>query len=191
MSKGLELLEKIATNTSSSIDPVWIALITGGTAVLTALITVGATLITSKRNQILEKQKLLADVVTKERLRWLQELRALASNNYVHLDLQYNLLKRKVEIDKNEFQAELDGISKKIMGQSNDIILMLNKSDPAQAKVFDAVQDAQSFILSCVANCTLEAQCFNDQQYGEIKNTFFNAMSDIGNETWEQIKTLS
>ena len=155
------------------------------------MITVGATLITSNRNQTLERQKLLADVVTKERLRWLQELRELASNNYVNIDYQYNLLKRKIDKDTYEFQIELDEVSKRIMKQSNDIILMLNKTDPIQGDLFNAVQDVQNYILKCVGECKLEAQQFNDEEYGKIKNSFFNAMSEIGNETWNQIKTLS
>ncbi|HAS8317659.1 TPA: hypothetical protein I7702_22335, partial [Vibrio vulnificus] len=75
--------------------------------------------------------------------------------------------------------------------QSNDIILMLNKNDPAQAEVFDAIQNVQKFILECVSTATLEAQSFDDARYGEIKNKFFNAMNEIGCETWKQIKNLS
>jgi hypothetical protein len=100
-------------------------------------------------------------------------------------------MKRKVEIKPDEFQAKLDDMSQKIMKQSNDLILMLNKTDPTQARVFDAVQDAQKFILKCASTCSLEAQNFDDKEYGKIKNEFFNAMSEIGNETWMQIKTLS
>ncbi|KAA1201326.1 hypothetical protein [Vibrio cholerae] len=191
MSKVMEVLEKIAENTASSIDPVWVAAITGGTAILTALITVGSTVYIQSKNSKLEHQKLIADVITRERMRWLKELRDLASSNYVYIDFQYNLLKRKIEVPNEVFQSQLDEISKKIMKQSNDIILMLNKNDPVQAVVFNSIQDVQKFILKCVGEATLDAQSFDDVRYGEIKNKFFNAMNEIGCETWSQIKTLS
>ncbi|HAS8317663.1 TPA: hypothetical protein I7702_22355, partial [Vibrio vulnificus] len=66
MSKVMEVLEKIAENTASSIDPVWVAAITGGTAILTALITVGSTVHIQSKNNDLEQQKLIADVITRE-----------------------------------------------------------------------------------------------------------------------------
>ncbi|MFQ1650272.1 hypothetical protein ACK4A2_14505 [Aeromonas veronii] len=191
MSKVIALLEKIAENTASSIDPVWVAAITGGTAILTALITVIPTFYIQSKNYDLEHQKLIADVITRERMRWLKDLRDLASSNYVYIDFQYDLLKRKIDIPSDEFQSKLDEISKKIMKQSNDIILMLNKNDPVQAVVFDSIQDVQKFILKCVNEATLEAQNFDDSKYLEIKNKFFNAMNEIGCETWHQIKTLS
>ncbi|ADV86355.1 hypothetical protein [Vibrio vulnificus] len=191
MSKVMEVLEKIAENTASSIDPVWVAAITGGTAILTALITVGSTVHIQSKNNDLEQQKLIADVITRERMRWLKDLRDLAGSNYAYIDLQYNLLKRKIDVPRDQFQSQLDEISTKIMKQSNDIILMLNKNDPAQAEVFDAIQNVQKFILECVSTATLEAQSFDDARYGEIKNKFFNAMNEIGCETWKQIKNLS
>ncbi|EPS3402124.1 hypothetical protein ACVD4U_004184 [Vibrio vulnificus] len=191
MSKVMEVLEKIAENTASSIDPVWVAAITGGTAILTALITVGSTVHIQSKNNDLEQQKLIADVITRERMRWLKDLRDLAGSNYAYIDLQYNLLKRKIDVPIDQFQSQLDEISTKIMKQSNDIILMLNKNDPAQAEVFDAIQNVQKFILECVSAATLEAQSFDDARYGEIKNKFFNAMNEIGCETWKQIKNLS
>ncbi|EJL6289702.1 hypothetical protein B9J90_13745 [Vibrio sp. V09_P4A23P171] len=191
MSKVMEVLEKIAENTASSIDPVWVAAITGGTAILTALITVGATVYIQSKNSNLEHQKLIADVITRERMRWLKELRDLASSNYVYIDLQYNLLKRKIDVPHEQFQSKLDEISQIIMKQSNDIILILNKNDPVQAEVFNSIQDVQKFILGCVSTATLDAQSFDDAKYGEIKNRFFNAMNDIGCETWNQIKNLS
>ncbi|WP_335923616.1 hypothetical protein [Shewanella chilikensis] len=191
MSKVMEILEKIAENTASSIDPVWVAAITGGTAILTALITVGSTVYIQSKNNNLEHQKLMADVITRERMRWLKDLRDLAGSNYVYIDLQYNLLKRKIDVSSEQFQNQLDEISTKIMKQSNDIILMLNKNDPVQSEVFNSIQDVQRFILACVREATLEAQSFDDVRYGEIKNNFFNAMNEIGCETWKQIKSLS
>ncbi|HIF5549476.1 TPA: hypothetical protein ACX3CU_004686 [Vibrio parahaemolyticus] len=133
----------------------------------------------------------MADVITRERMRWLKDLRDLAGSNYVYIDLQYDLLKRKIDVPSEQFQNQLDEISTKIMKQSNDIILMLNKNDPVQSEVFNSIQDVQRFILECVREATLEAQSFDDVRYGEIKNNFFNAMNEIGCETWKQIKTLS
>lgn len=191
MSKVMEVLEKIAENTASSLDPVWIAAITGGTAILTALITVGSTVYTQSKNSNLEHQKLIADIITRERMRWLKELRDLASSNYVYIDVQYDLLKRKINVSRENFQTQLDEISKKIMKQSNDIILMLNKNDPIQAEVFNAIQEVQTFIITCVKEAILDEQSFDDDKYRKIKNKFFNAMNEIGCETWKQIKNLS
>lgn len=187
----MEVLERIAENTASTIDPVWVAAITGGTAILTALITVGSTVYIQLKNNDLEHQKLIADVITRERVRWLKELRDLVGTNYVYIDLQYNLLKREIDVPRDQFQSKLDEISTKIMKQSNEIILMLNKNDPVQGEVFNSIQDVQNFILECVNTATLEAQSFDDARYGKIKNKIFNAMNEIGCETWRQIKNLS
>lgn len=32
---------------------------------------------------------------------------------------------------------------------------------------------------------------FDDSKYAEIKNDYFNALTEIGIETWKQIKELS
>lgn len=124
-------------------------------------------------------------------MRWLKELRDLASSNYVYIDVQYDLLKRKINVPRENFQTQLDEISKKIMKQSNDIILMLNKNDPIQAEVFNAIQEVQTFIITCVKEASLDEQSFDNDKYSKIKNKFFNAMNEIGCETWKQIKNLS
>ena len=69
-----------------------------------------------------EEKKLQANIVTTERLRWLQELRLKSSEFYANLDMHYNLLKRPINPQQDpNFQIQLDEISKKAMIQCNQI----------------------------------------------------------------------
>jgi hypothetical protein len=52
------------------------------------------------------------------------------------------------------------------------------------------LNDAQSFFLDCVSTKTMAAFIFDDAKYAAIKTRAFNALTDIGIETWKQVKGL-
>ncbi len=107
LSKELELLEKIVTNTSSSMNPLWVAGITGSTAVQTALITSVIAYKMNKNMLNLEREKIKAEVITKERMLWLKQLRENASEFFVQMDFNYNLLKREITVPIEKYQKNL------------------------------------------------------------------------------------
>lgn len=188
MSKELIILEKIATNTATSIDPVWVAVTTGGTGVLIALITTFIGYLNSKNNITLERDKIKAEIITKERLIWSNNLRDNASEYYCQMDSFYSFLKREITVDIGEYQKEIDEVSKNISKKSNDLLLVLNTNDEKQLLLFDSINAAQLFILNCSHNKTRKFHNFDDTTYTKMKNIFFDTMKEIGNETWEQIK---
>ena len=107
IAKELELLEKIVTNTSSSMNPLWVAGITGSTAVQTALITSVIAYKMNKNMLNLEREKIKAEVITKERMLWLKQLRENASEFFVQMDFNYNLLKREITVPIEKYQKNL------------------------------------------------------------------------------------
>lgn len=171
-------------------NPLWVAGITGATAVLTALITSVIAYKMNKNTLKLERDKIKADVITKERMLWLKQLRENASKFFSEMDFNYNLLKRPVSVPIAEYQEDLDTLAKSIMKNSNDLLLCLNKEDDTQLALFNSINEIQLFILHCSSIKTLSAHPLDDVKYKKIKETFFKAMENIGNETWKQVKSF-
>lgn len=98
MPTELELLQKIAENTSNS--SMHIALVAGGSAVAgalaSALLSYFGIVRTIRAQTLIERQKLQATVVTTERLRWLQDLRAKVAAFYAQIEMQLSHLERPV-----------------------------------------------------------------------------------------------
>jgi len=86
----IELLREIAENTKPDNSGVWIAVVSSASALLGALI--GAVLLYRgvvrqiASSHDIEQRKLQANIVTTERLRWLQDIRGRTSNFYADLD---------------------------------------------------------------------------------------------------------
>ncbi len=76
------------------------------------------------------------------------------------------------------------------MKNSNDLLLCLNKEDVAQCALFNSINETQKFILDCALIKTKNANSFDDARYKIIKETFFLAMENIGNDTWKQVKNF-
>jgi hypothetical protein len=189
-----QLLQQIANNTSRD-DSLWIAAVTGGAAILGAVVTAIFSYFVAKRTaetqQNIETKRLYATIITTERLRWLQDIRQRLSHLYTQLDMQYNQLKRPVQQGQQaNAQAEFDKFSMEIMEQTNNITLMLNPSDPDQEKLAQSLQDKQAFLLQCFTQRSTVTVQFNDQQYAATKQAAFDALIGIGVETWKQIKEL-
>jgi len=173
----------------------WIALIAGASGVLGALAGALVSLIVARKNaQVqlqLETMRLRANVVTEERLRWLQDIRTRLSKLYREMDMQYSHLKRPVPTGQQaQVQQTLDAMSAEVMEQCNIVTLMLNPTKPDQADLRNALQSALAFIQNCFAQPATGIQSFNDQQYQSIKQSAFDALTRVGIQTWGKIKEL-
>lgn len=121
MPTELELLQKIAENTSSNTS-MHIALVAGGSAVAgalaSALLSYFGIVRTVRAQTLIERQKLQATVVTTERLRWLQDLRAKVAAFYAQIEMQLSHLERPVgAIQAAKYQETLDALSMEVMSQ--------------------------------------------------------------------------
>jgi hypothetical protein len=195
MTGVVELLTQIAENTKPDNQAVWVAAISSASALLGA--GIGALLLYKGTSRQIESQKeteekkLRVTIVTTERLRWLQEIRSRSSEFYANLDMNYSLLKRPINPQQNpEFQKQADEIAQKVMVQCNQIILLLNPAKPQQDKLRNACNGALEFFQSCVAGRNTNQFNFDDARYASIKTDFFNALTEIGVETWGKIKGL-
>lgn len=190
----MQLLQQIADNTARD-DSLWIAVASGGAAILgagvTAIFSYFVAKKTAETQQQIESKRLYTTIVTTERLRWLQDIRQRLSQLYTQLDMQYDYLKRPIQQGQQaNAQAEFDKFSMGIMEQTNIITLMLNPGDPDQGKLALSLKDKQAFLLQCFAQRVAGTVHFNDQQYDTLKQSAFDALIGIGSETWKQIKGL-
>lgn len=190
----LKILQEIARNTSS-VSPLYVAVVAGGSAVAGALVTALLSYLgirqTVRSQSEIEQRKLHATIVSAERLRWLQDIRSRLSNVYAKMDMQFNLLRRPVAAPlHDDRQQELDALSAQIMEQSNVIYLMLNPAKPAQAKLRENLQLAQNFLLAHFAQVEQAKSESSFIAYQHIKQGAFDALTTIGTETWRQVKAL-
>jgi len=197
MSKIKDILEEIARNTQPvppDNDIVWVAFISAGAvvvgSVITAVVTYYVTNRTNKAQAANEILRLKAEVVSRERLRWLQDLRHRLSKLYAQMDMQYVLLKQPLTITQAEFQEQLNVFSMDIMEQVNTLTLMLNPEKAAQQELRDTLQDALSFMKTCFQDTTAQPQSFNDAEYQKLKTSAFDAATEIGAKAWEKVQEL-
>jgi len=192
MPTELELLQKIVENTSSdsSLEVAWVA---GGSAVAGALAAAVLSYFgirhTIKSQHAIEQQKLQATIVSAERLRWLQDIRARMADVYATMDMQFSLLQRP-NPSESVIQQELDDLSKAIMVQVNIIHLMLNPGKTSQSKLRQSLQQNLEFLSAHFSNPRQAATQSSHATYLQIKHSAFDALTEIGVETWRQIKAL-
>lgn len=105
--------------------------------------------------------------------------------------MNYSLLKRPVNPQDNpEYQEQGDKIAEKVMVQCNQIILILNPKKQHQETMRDSCNDALIIFQECVEKRNNGDFNFDDQKYSINKTVFFNSLTEIGIETWAQIKQL-
>lgn len=189
-----KILQQIADNTAVD-DAVWVAVVSGGAAVLGATVSALVSYFVTKRSidvqDKIEDKKLRAGIVTNERLRWLQDLRSRLSALYVNLDMQYNFIQRPLgNLSQQQMQDLLDQYSSEIMSAVNMITLMLNNKDMHQINLRNELQNVLEFMQLCFSQTTSSAQKFDNQQYAKMKTQIFNLATEIGSETWQQISNL-
>ena len=192
MPTELELLQRIVENTasSSSLEIAWVA---GGSAIAGALATAVLSYFgirhTIKSQHAIEQQKLQATIVSAERLRWLQDIRGRMADVYAKMDMQFSLLQR-LNPTASVIQQELDDLSKDIMVQVNIIHLMLNPERAAQAKLRQSLQQNLEFLSAHFSDPQKAATQSSYTEYLRIKQGAFDALTEIGVETWRQVKAL-
>ena len=195
MHEVTELLTQISEHTKPDNSAIWIAAISSASALIGA--GIGATLLyrgTAKQveaTNIIEEKKLQANIITTERLRWLQELRSKSSEFYANLDMNYSLLKRPVNPQDNpEYQEQTDKIAEKVMIQCNQIISLLNPKKQHQELMRKSCNNALSIFQEAVGKRNSGDFNFDDEKYLNNKTEFFNSLTEIGIKTWAQIKQL-
>lgn len=195
MNEVIELLKQIEEHTKPDNSAVWVAAISSASALIGA--GIGAALLyrgTARQTEAtseIEEKKLKVNIVTTERLRWLQELRVKSSEFYANHDMNYSLLKRAVaEDDLPKYQEKSDEVSMTIMIQSHQIILLLNPNKKHQKEMREACSDSLAFFLQCTNQMNNGNYNFDDKSYSDIKTKYFNALTEIGIETWRKIKLL-
>lgn len=195
MLSDTQLLQQIAENTANA-SPLRVAWVAGGSAIagalLTALLSYFGIRHTIKSQYAIEQQRLQATIVSAERLRWLQDIRARLADVYAKMDMQFNLLQREVsEPHRSARQDDLDALSKEIMVQVNIIHLTLNPGKPAQAKLRDSLQLNQRFLAVHFAQPEQAQTESSFMAYQKIMQEAFDALTEIGVETWRQVKALT
>lgn len=192
----MKLLQQIANNTSHN-SSLQIALIAGGSAILgsfvTAAFSYAVTRTTLKKQQQIEESRLRATIVTTERLRWLQDLRHRLANLYTQSDMQYNYLKRPIAQGQLvNRQKEFDDFSAIIMEEAHIIMLGLNPIDDNQADLRTSLNNNFAFLCHCFQSTSNNTPitAVDDKKYTLIKATAFGALTQIGVDTWKQIKEL-
>lgn len=170
----------------------WVPVISGLSAILGAAVVAWANFVTTKRtaetSQAIEVRKLRVSLVTSERLRWLQDLRNRMSNLFVDLDTQRDLIRRPVsEQMRSQVQKELDGISRRVMVELNNITLMLNPAKPDQAKLRNTLQEILGLVMQGQG---AELHAATAEQYRQLKTSAFDFLTAIGVVAWSKIQEL-
>lgn len=173
----------------------WASIVAAGAAILGGAVTAIFSYFVAKKNsdtqQSIEEKRLRANIVTTERLRWLQDIRQRLSLLYAQTDMQYSHLKRPVASGQQaSSQIAFDKFSEEIMEQTNVITTLLNPNKPNQAKLIQSLQSKLAFLQQCFQQKSSGSTQFNDASYAAIKKGAFEALVDIGIETWKQIKNL-
>ncbi len=109
---------------------------------------------------------------------------------YAKMDMQFSLVQRLSSND-SVIQHELDDLSKDIMVQVNIIHLMLNPEKTSQATLRESLQQNLSFLSAHFSNPQQAATQSSHAVYLQIKKSAFDALTEIGMETWRQSKRCS
>ncbi|HCG6765468.1 hypothetical protein [Vibrio parahaemolyticus] len=175
MEKTILLLEKIVENTSNSFSSLWASVITGGTAVLVALVASFFTYRSAKETIELEKQKFFYS----QKSDFVDRLRKSVGDFYTEVDVYYAHLKSEVKGSLDEYQKIADIHQQKIISLGNDIQISLDLNDKHQENLFNAIGATQSFLVNCALESKPERQNFNDTQYLMIKKSMFILLNEV------------
>ena len=194
MNEFIALLQQIADNTRID-NSVWVAAVAGGAAVLGASVSAVVSYFITKRTvqsqSKIETKRLRVNVVTTERLRWLQDIRERISDLYVQLDMQFAIIQQPTDDAKKEqVQEILNQYSVRVMKQVNMVTLMLNEKVPEQKTLIDELQKTLVFMRKCFYETTQEGTEFDKDEYTSIKTKVFSLAMSIAGKTWSEIENL-
>jgi hypothetical protein len=140
MDEVINLLIDIKNNTSGSLEPFWIALITGGAGLL-GVISGGALTYSSNNN------KIRADIVTKERQVWIKEFRGKVAELFQQYEELLGLLDSAENSNEPVGLDRIDSHIKVVRFNHGYLRLMLDSSIEDHAKAREGL-DAMMRILS-------------------------------------------
>jgi hypothetical protein len=198
MTEEIDLLREIAANTHTNTTII--------IAAITALSTVAAASISAYlaykfnmekvvSDNTLALQKIHADIITAERLRWLKDIRAKFSKFTVETDkllqeMVASFSKQSIE-DRNVSIISMISAANE---QCTDLQLLLNTEKKSQRDLFDLTEKIINETSRCIDKWNEHAflhKCakgFDKKEYDGLKQKAFKAIESIGVETWKKIK---
>lgn len=176
--EAIGLLTKIAHNTESAANVPIITILIGGVFGLLTAVVSGWLVYLQNKN------KSHAQIVTTERLRWLQDIRKGTAKAFTLMDMQLDLLRRPATS-----QEKMDELSVEVMQSVHEIQLFLNPHKQHQSEIFKAFSAMLQLIQECMSK-PKDIALFdgNKKLYTQEKQKAYNALSELGKETWNQIK---
>lgn len=196
MSNLIQLLQQVADNTAKD-DSLWIAAVSGGSAILGAMVSAIFSYCTTNRTikfqNDIEDKKLKATIITAERIRYLQDLREKVAEFYTQLDMQISHLQRPVNTDpqsRTEYQELLDKFSIESMRKCYAIFPMLIREKDEQKELYFALNESLELARSYFKQKGHEPLEIDMTQYAAIKTKAFIALEAIGIKAWKKIKKL-
>lgn len=184
MPNEVELLKEIITN-----DNIVIAIIAASSALLGSSITAIIHYLGLRNSNKIKADKVRADLISTERLRWLQELRNEYSIYFTELDYQITFLKRPIQEMEN-YQNSLNEFSINNSKHYHMIITLLNPDKEEQLKLRLSITKARKFFLNHLEKKQLARLDIDMNIYEQIKDDSLIALTVIGKETWSKIKEL-
>lgn len=192
--QAIELLTKIASNTSNSsaiLVPIIVAVSTLSAGIIAAVVAYKQAKAKIAADRALKELEIRTDIISRERIKWLEKLREFAGEFYTKLDLQYSHLKRPTNPQLNPaYQEKLDEFFSETTLLGNKIILHINAEKPHQNSLKQATDGALALMLQVVGIRNGGSFVFPDADYIANKQLFFKAMQEIGKETWKQTKDI-
>lgn len=190
----IPLLEEIAANTSRN-DSLWVASIAGTFAILGALTASLISYFAAKASLAsqakLERQRLIATVVSAERLIWLKEIRGKTAEFYTKMDVQINHLQRPVASSEPEaLQQLIDAYAEQAVSLSHAIFPMLNTTKEHQRALSFAINDTMAFMNAVTRRKTFDALQIDKRPYAKLKTDAFKSLENIGIKAWDKVQSL-
>lgn len=140
------------------------------------------------RQDKLETNKLKASLVTAERIRWLQDLRARVSAYYADAEELTNLLTTPtMPLDDRSKKNEMGRLHRDLKIAANNITLMLSPLDPDQNVLIFYIESTRRHIDSYMSANALEPRI---EDIVKDRENGFVALTKVGAEAWRQVQAL-
>jgi hypothetical protein len=192
--QAIELLAKIVNNTSNNsaiIVPIIVAFSTLSAGIIAAIVAYKQAKEKIAADRIIKELEIRTDIISRERIKWLERLKEYAGEFYTKLDLQYSHLKRPTNPQLNPvYQEKLENFFTETTLLGNKIILHVNAEKTHQNGLKMATDGALALMLQTVAIRNGGSFAFPDSDYTANKQLFFKAMQEIAKETWKQTKDI-
>lgn len=140
------------------------------------------------RQNKLETNKLKATLVTAERLRWLQDLRARVSSYYADAEELTDLLIIPVSGPEEKARnKELGRLHRELRIAANNVTLMLSPSDPDQKRLIDQIESTRKHIDGYMSAHAFQPRI---EEIARDREQALAALTIVGTEAWRQVQAL-